>query len=141
MITGWSSIARGFLQANSGTRSNVLTPLLWLIGILTAGLVLMAWISPWAGFASIFGIITASQWVTFGLAVCLAFTVFVFLFVFTFLVVKSPDLLRSESFTIQKMAMEKGLIGDNNKGMIDPVSNSQLIEAPKDSEIMDKDDA
>jgi hypothetical protein len=46
----------------------------------------------------------------------------VFLAAYVFLLIKNPDALRSEEFSLSKMALEKGLIGDTTSGFVDPRS-------------------
>jgi hypothetical protein len=58
-----------------------------------------------------------------GLAACLvALLGGYFYFAFT-----NPDYLRSERFTLRKLEIGKGLLGDSESGMTDPVP----LEAPK----------
>jgi hypothetical protein len=45
--------------------------------------------------------------------VVVGFAALVFLGTFVFFAVKDPDLLRSESYSIQKLAIQKGIVGDD----------------------------
>lgn len=49
---------------------------------------------------------------------------------------KDTDLLRSEKFSIQKMALQHGYIGDDISGFVKIVRPGEipLLEAPKDTE-------
>lgn len=90
----------------SGSRSTALQPLGWLSGILTSGLIL----------AASFG---APVWVLVSFAVMLCSTVGIYLSGYVYYAIKNPDALRSEKFTLSKMAIEKNLIGDNEAGLME----------------------
>lgn len=100
-------LLRAFLQqaSASGARTTVLHPLSWLVGILTSGCVI----------ASIFD---TPYWVPMMLGGLLCLSVFAFLMAYFFFSVKDPDALRSERYTLSKMALEKNLIGDSEKGLM-----------------------
>lgn len=92
--------------SSSGSRSTALQPLGWLSVILTFGLVAaVSW--------------RASQWVLVTLAAFLGVTVLIYLISYIFYALKNPDALRSEKYTLSKMAIEKNLIGDNIAGLIE----------------------
>lgn len=109
----------------SGARSNVLKPLTWFLAIITVAFLLACKEN---------GII----WVQIFFAVILGVTVFVFLGVFIYCLIKNPDSLRSESFTIQKIALEKGVYGDNQVGFFNHYADKQetksIIEKKVDNE-------
>lgn len=50
----------------------------------------------------------------------------VFLGAYIYLLLRDPDALRSEEFSLNKMALEKGLVGDSTHGFIDP----RVIQSP-----------
>lgn len=87
-----------------GSRTNVLNHLQWMIAALIAVLV----------SASLFGISEKLIWL---FAVLLCVFIICYLITHFYFMFKNPDALRSEKFTIQKMALERGLIGDNVIGM------------------------
>ena len=88
----------------SGGRSTALHPLGWLAGILTTGLIgAIAYKPP--------------EWVLVTLAVFLGLTILVYLVTYIGFSIKNPDALRSEKFTLSKMALEKNLIGDSQFGL------------------------
>lgn len=62
------------------------------------------------------------------LAACFAFTVLLLLGSYIYFMRRDPDALRSESYSLQKLAIEKGIFGDNLVGMIDP---DRVIETPE----------
>lgn len=89
-----------------GARSTVLRPLGWLVFLLFAGLVVSLPSSP-------------PEWLLRLLAVLLVIAVAVYLAAFIFFALKDPDALRSEKFTLSKMAIERTLTGDTLKGFVD----------------------
>ena len=109
---------RSFLQeaAVRGVKSTVLNPVSWLIGVLLAGLA--------ACLAS-----TPPSWLVVALAIFIGITVVLFLVMYVYFAITSPDSLRSERFTLSKMAIEKSIKGDNLFGLIDPamVVNARLL--------------
>ncbi len=88
-----------------GARSTALHALQWVIGLLLAGI-------PGALWAS------APGWMVIFLAIGLGLVLLVFLGAYIFLLVRNPDALRSEEFSLNKMAIEKGLIGDSTHGFV-----------------------
>lgn len=52
--------------------------------------------------------------------------VVIFLISYLYLMVKNPDALRSESYSIQKLAMEKGYYGDDTLGMLKETEIPQI---------------
>lgn len=91
-------------SAARGSRSSALQPLLIVLGIL-AGLVPSA---SWAG---------VSEKVLYMLIGLVVFVLCIIVICYVVFMVKSPDALRSERFQITKMAIDRGLIGDDLVGM------------------------
>lgn len=89
---------------SSGSRSTVLQPLIWLVGFLLTATLL----------AAKYQLI---PWLVYMLAVLLGFSISIFLIAFVVFSMKNPDYLRSEKFTLSKMAIEKNLIGDDIAGL------------------------
>src|SRR5688500_8790137 len=86
------------------SKSTLMPPLAWLIGILTSGLICAAaWKAP--------------PWLLVTIAVFLGCSVTLFLVGFGFFALYNPDALRSENFYLSKLAIEKNLIGDNIAGL------------------------
>lgn len=101
-------LIRAFLSQASATgeKSTALQPLGVLSGTLILGLVLAPiWNAP--------------IWSLVVLAVLLCCTVVLYLASYTYFAFKNPDALRSEKFTLSKMAIEKNLIGDNTSGLLE----------------------
>lgn len=102
-----AELLSALLQHNiaKGYKSNVLNPLIWLTGTF---------------FIAIVGAIIskAPTWILIVLIVLLILIIGLFSFAYCFCLIKNPDALRSEKYSIEKMAIEKGYIGDSIKGMM-----------------------
>ncbi len=89
------------------SRSSALNPLQWVLVILLAGAV----ICP---------LVNAPSWL---LKILVGLTVIIVILIATsyvYFMFKNPDALRSEQYTLSKIALEKGLVGDNLIGLFDP---------------------
>jgi len=82
------------------------------------------------------GLVTAPSWNPPGwllvlLGVLLTLSVSLYLGSYVYFALTSPDALRSERFTLSKMALEKNLIGDSRAGLIgiDEMQTSQQLAA------------
>lgn len=102
----------------NGNKSTILLPLRWLIGLCFSAMIISAWIEADNWIIIMFGIIS-------GISICL------FLFSFIYALFKNPDYLRSEKYTIQKMAIERGFFGDDMIGQI-------KIETKEDLKLIEK---
>jgi len=89
----------------SGSRSTILKPLTWFLSLIIGGLIISIKLKAPTGII-----------VLFAISVCLA--ILLFFFAYIYCLFKDPDALRSEKYSIQKMAIEKGIIGDNIVGII-----------------------
>lgn len=101
------------------SRSDILTSLKWLVGmLLTATLGLAAVKAPDALIILV--------------AVLLSLSVALFLGAYIFCLVNSPDSLRSEKYSLQKLAIQHALLGDSSAGLFeeDEISGQGKIEAP-----------
>ena len=85
------------------SRSDILRPLTWLVGLFL--------------FATVSLVATeAPQWMLIGAGLLLGLTVFLYLGAYVYCLIYNPDALRSERYSIQKMAIEHGLVGDSAAG-------------------------
>lgn len=102
-------IVRSFLQQAvvRGVRSTVMNPLEWLIAMLLAGIALCLYYQ-------------APDWLLILLAIFVAMVVTMFIVMYLYFALKTPDSLRSERFTLSKMIIEKSVKGDNLIGLIEP---------------------
>lgn len=88
----------------TGARSTVLQPLSWLSVILTIGITILP-------------ARDAPDWLLILFSVLLVFCILTYIISYVYFAIKNPDALRSEKFTLSKMAIEKNLIGDNTAGL------------------------
>lgn len=86
------------------SRSSALNPLQWVLAIFVGGVV---------GLATA----KAPEWAIIGTGTCAMVDFVALLCAYFYFMWKDRDALRSESFSLQKLAMEKGLLGDNLQGM------------------------
>jgi hypothetical protein len=101
------ALSLGYLlqQANIGqSRSSVLNPLQWMLVILVFGL----------GICLLFH---APVWLVVLFAVMVALVLVLFLLAYLYFARVNPDALRSEQFSLSKLAIEKGLVGDSLAGL------------------------
>jgi hypothetical protein len=120
------SSLREQLAANL-SRSDALRPLGILIGlILSATLVA--------------GMTKASDLVTTTLVVALILSIVLYLFSYGFCLFKDRDALRSEKYSIHKMAIKHGIYGDSTSGIIEqtPTPTPLLAATPAEPESEDK---
>lgn len=101
--------------AGRGQRSTVLQPLGWLVIPLIAGIVAASHYN-------------APVWVIGILSGLLVLSVVVYVSAFGYFAVTDKDSLRSESYAISKMAIEKGIYGDSATGTF-----SVPVEEPDDT--------
>jgi hypothetical protein len=102
------NLVTAFLEkANAdGYRSTVLRPLGWLLGLCTAGAISSASIPHGPAWLTVmFGIGAGASTATY-------------LASFVYCLIKIPENLRTESYSIQRLAIEKGFRGDSLTGVI-----------------------
>jgi len=88
------------------SRSDVLRVLIWPILILTVALIAAAQAD-------------APNWALIGIGTMAAAFLVLYAVAFIFLLIYDRDALRSEKYSLHKMAIEHGLIGDDKVGLID----------------------
>lgn len=69
----------------------------------------------------------APLWATVGLFVALGLCVIAYLVAYGYFMLKSPDALRSERFTLSKLALERSITGDNLAGFIEPPQQAPAL--------------
>jgi len=87
------------------SKSTALKPLGWLVGLTLTALITSSWSNV--------------TWLPKFLAALTAFEIVLYLVAYGYFAVKNPDSLRSEHFSIQKLAIENRLVGDDQIGMIE----------------------
>lgn len=90
-----------------GRRSSALTPLLWLV------MLLVVLTSVVAGFRS------GPIWIVEAAVALIVFVVVAILVAYFLFAVRNPDLLRSEHYSLSKMAIQQGMKGDSISGPLD----------------------
>jgi len=127
MADYFSSLLR---QANIGqSRSAITNPLQWAMVILICGTALM-WMAH------------VPMWVICLPAIGFALVLLLFLGAYIFFMTTNSDALRSESYSLSKMAIERGMVGDSLHGLFEttplaPRNESLLLptETADDQEI------
>lgn len=92
-------------------RSTVLTPLIWMVVVLSPMVIALAYSQASYALAVVMGVLLVA--------------VVVFLGCYLWLFVKDRQALRSEDFVFAKEMMDRGLIGDSKEGLTKP----EAIEA------------
>lgn len=102
-----STLFQSFLSEATakGARSTALHSLQWMLGILLSALPMIIWAK-------------GPSWLLIGIGCSALVVLTLFVFAYTYLLLNQPDALRSEQFSLSKLAIEKGLIGDNVAGLI-----------------------
>jgi hypothetical protein len=101
----WHPIESLLNQASIGqSRTSVLNPIQWFVAILLSGFCIAL-------------IVHAPTWFTVlvGVGVGLAFALFFGAYIY--FCKKDPDALRSENYSLTKLAIEKRFLGDSNVGL------------------------
>ncbi len=98
------------------SRTSALNPLQWLTVIL--GVILLIGIA-----------ISAPIWLLISLLCLLVASVLLLLFAFGYFMFANPDALRSEKYVFSKLALEKGLIGDDLVGLLE--STTTIAQLPE----------
>jgi hypothetical protein len=97
-------------------RSSVVNPLQWTIVLLIFGLFLsLAAHGP--------------SWLLIFFAVSLAVVILLLLCAYIYFMRKNPDLLRSETYSLAKTAIEKQVLGDNLSGLREVVNIMEGVDA------------
>lgn len=92
-------------QANIGqSRSSVLNPLQWMLVILVFGVAVCL-------------LAHSPSWLVVLFAVMLCLVLILFLCAYVYFASTNPDALRSEQFSLSKLAIEKGMVGDSLSGL------------------------
>jgi len=97
-----------FQHAKIGySRTSALNPVQWVFAISTGGLLGSLGVHAPAWILILFGSFSSLTLILFG-------------FSYIFFIFRDPDALRSEKYSLSKLAIEKGLVGDDIKGLFEP---------------------
>ena len=87
----------------NGNKSTILLPLRWLIGLSFSATLISEFID-------------APKWMIIMFAIVSGLGIILFLFTYIYSLINYPENLRSEKYTIQRMAIERGIFGDDIVG-------------------------
>ena len=88
------------------SRSDVLKALVWPIGILLTAIVSLSYGNT-------------PQWLLYVLTGLLVLFTILYIGAYLYCLINNPDSLRSEKYSLHKMAIERGVFGDDKMGIID----------------------
>lgn len=110
----------------NGGRSTVLKPLGVALGLLLGGLAA-------ASYSKL------DPWIINALAILTLATGVLYLAAYVYFAFKNPDALRSETFAIQKLAIEKRLVGDSVTGIMKAATDLPGVGVQSQPQLGDKD--
>lgn len=110
---------------SSGSKSTILKPLAWFLSVFIGGMVLLIRVN-------------APSWTIIFFSIIIGLGISIFCFAFIYCLFKDRDALRSEKYSIQKMAIEKGVYGDNIVGLIHSNEPKALNESKNFSDQSEK---
>ncbi len=111
-MNGWFSVLAQ--SQASGSRSTALAPIHWVLVIVLAAYLSASMLGTAVGVINLLGVVFV-----------VAFSIVCFAFIF--LLFKDRDALRSERFTIDKLRIEKGVLGDTVSGFRE-VRRGEVVE-------------
>lgn len=88
------------------SRTSITNPLQWTLAILVIAIVL-------------FSLVHVPAIVTTIMLICFAIAFLLFIYAYLFCMHTNPDVLRSENYHLSKMAIERGMLGDSLKGVVE----------------------
>jgi hypothetical protein len=104
-LTQYSQVYKDLIEKSDHSKSTILKPLAWLLGICIAL------------FTSSYSL-KADKWISITIAAITLFIIALYLIIYVHSYFKNPDLLRSEKYTLTKMAIEKSFQGDSLIGLV-----------------------
>jgi hypothetical protein len=96
------------------SRSDALKPLAWLIVIIMTTAVTLVYA-------------TAPEWLLIVSACLLSAAITLYFVAFSYCLIKDRDALRSETYSLHKIAIEHGLVGDSITGVIAPETEDHRL--------------
>jgi hypothetical protein len=100
----------------SGSKSTALAPIALFFGamILSIGLLIR---------------VGAPEWIVAVLCAVAVLLAILYIAAYIYFMIRSPEFLRSERFYLQKLAIEKGIRGDDTAGIIDVSFDAPIVKA------------
>jgi hypothetical protein len=123
MVHRFGQIRAALSSTGTGQRSSALGTVQWLLAILFSGL----------GATLYYG---GPTWLIALEALLASIVTFNHLVAFWYFARRDPSALRSESFVLTKMAIERGLVGDDSAGLLEPPPADSNVE-PVDADEVD----
>ncbi|MGC3988550.1 MAG: hypothetical protein QM796_02460 [Chthoniobacteraceae bacterium] len=102
---------------STGSRSTTVRPLGWLVGLTLTATILAVECK-------------ADSWIKILVAVLAAVSVVAYLAAYVYFAITDKDCLRSEKYSIQKLAIQNGLVGDDTTGFM-RIQNPIVVNAPE----------
>lgn len=99
----------------NGNKSTILLPLRWLIGLSFSATLIAV-------------LIKAPNWMTIMFSIVSGLAIILFLYAYIYSLLNNPENLRSEKYTIQRMAIERGIFGDDIVGQIKVETKDDIKE-------------
>lgn len=97
--------------SHDGSRSTVLKPLGFILTVFLSAILLSFYIK-------------APSWLGITLTVIMVIIMILFVYAYLYFMKADPDALRSEKYSLQKMQIEKGIFGDDSRGVVEPDKKS-----------------
>ena len=116
-------IIKAFLEQATakGTKTTILKPIGWMMVILVG-----------ATLSSFY--FETPLWIGAMFAIFSSLTMFLYLAAYTYCLFTDKDALRSETYSIQKLAIEKGFVGDDIAGQLKATKPIIGIIGPEESD-------
>lgn len=116
----WATLQQAL---STQSKSTVLKPLAWLIALtLTASVAMYRFSLP--------------GWLAGTVGVLCILSIVLYIVAYIFFALTDKDSLRSERYSIQKLAIEKGFVGDDTRGYMPVKSiNGKILAAPTRQEM------
>jgi len=116
-------IIQSFLQQASiqGSKSTILKPMNWILSIIISAIIATFYFP-------------IPNWVSITFIVIFIILIIAYLIIYFYCLFNDRDALRSETYNVQKLAIEKGIIGDSATGILDlnkEVETKLLLDEPQ----------
>lgn len=116
-MSQYEQIYKDFVEKSNHSKSTILKPLGWLLAILVP-------------LFSASYYLKADNWISYSIATLIFIVIVIYLTIYIHAYFKNPELLRSEKYTLTKMAIEKSTFGDSTSGIVEigKITTNKSIE-------------
>lgn len=111
-MTSFGRVYKDFIEKEDRSKSTILKPLGWLLGICV----------PLLGTALY---LKAENILVYGISVIILLIIVIYIAVYLHAYFTNQDALRSENYTLTKMAIEKSAFGDSQVGVVEISDESE----------------